>query len=224
MTHQFPIDETIALLQANADEKQAVPMQNYMRNLFPFLGIPSPKRRELTKDLLKTSRKTAWEVVLSAVEKLWKMPEREFQYLAIDMLVANLKRLKKKDLHKLEHLISTKSWWDTVDLLAGKVTGKYFMLFPEEMKKKTSAWSGSDNMWLQRSSILFQLGYKQRTNEKLLSEYILQHAGSKEFFLQKAIGWALREYSKNNPEFVRHFIENHSLPPLSVREASKYLY
>jgi 3-methyladenine DNA glycosylase AlkD len=123
----------------------------------------------------------------------------------------------------MEQLITTKSWWDTVDAIAPKAVGKIADKFPEVVPETIDGWATHDYMWLKRAAILFQLKYKQKTDEELLYQYIRQNAASKEFFIQKAIGWALREYSKTNPASVKKFIEGQPLAPLSVREGSKYL-
>lgn len=123
----------------------------------------------------------------------------------------------------MEELITSKSWWDTVDTLAQKAVGKIARSFPDVIEENIEFWNDSDHLWLQRSAILFQLKYKEQTNEDLLYRYIITHSQSKEFFIQKAIGWALREYSKTNPDSVRQFMEKHPLSKLSVREGSKYI-
>jgi 3-methyladenine DNA glycosylase AlkD len=122
----------------------------------------------------------------------------------------------------LERLITTKSWWDSVDSIAPLV-GELARKYPELVEENINHWSKHDNYWLRRASILFQLKYKDETNEALLYDYMVKNADSKEFFIQKAIGWALREYSKTNPKSVKAFIEGNQLAPLSIREGSKYL-
>ena len=121
----------------------------------------------------------------------------------------------------MEYMIVKKSWWDTVDHAASDLTGPYFKLFPEQIIKITGRWNGSDNFWLQRSSIMFQKKYRKDTDTLLLSKYILLHTDSKEFFIQKAIGWALREYGKTDQAWVKRFVQQNKLSPLSKREALK---
>jgi len=118
-------------------------------------------------------------------------------------------------------MITHKSWWDSVDNVVSFLAGPWLKKFSVAQPAITNAWVNSDDMWLQRSAIIFQNGYKQYTNEQLLFRYIRLHAHSKEFFIQKAIGWALREYSKTNPASVRIFVDSHTLAPLSRREALK---
>lgn len=143
--------------------------------------------------------------------------------MALDYLTKHVKRLEFEHIHLLHELIIRKSWWDTVDGIAIGLVGNLASLFPELIPEFLNPWSTDENMWLRRTAILFQLHYKARTDEQLLYRYIRQNAESKEFFIQKSIGWALREYSKTNPSSVRDFIELNTLSKLSVREGSKYL-
>jgi 3-methyladenine DNA glycosylase AlkD len=133
-----------------------------------------------------------------------------------------IKKFPRDAIQFLEKLLTTKSWWDSVDSIA-PLAGEMARKYPELIDETMNHWSVDDNFWLRRSAILFQLKYKQQTNEDLLYDYIVKNADSKEFFIQKAIGWALREYSKTNPESVKAFIEGNHLAPLSIREGSKYL-
>lgn len=209
--------------EGRRNKEQAGPMQKYMKDLFPFLGIKTPQRNELMKEFYKESGILKEDFQPRFITKLWEKREREYQYAAIDYISRSLKKLQRGDLPLMEELITTKSWWDTVDMLAQKPVGTIAENHLEVITEKIEGWSVSDNLWLRRTSILFQLKYKEKTNEALLYEYISRNAQSKEFFIQKAIGWALREYSKTNPDSVREFINTHSLANLSVREGSKYL-
>ncbi|SEN44996.1 3-methyladenine DNA glycosylase AlkD [Mesobacillus persicus] len=206
-----------------ANKENAEQMSKYLKNHFTFFGIKTPLRREIVKgyfhetELLK--KPFSEEFVLS----LWAEPEREFQMVAADYIVHNLKNLKKQHIDLMEQLITTKTWWDSVDTLASKPVGKIVADHPELITERLDRWAVSENMWLRRTSIIFQLKYKAETDENLLYRYIKINADSKEFFIQKAIGWALREYSKTNPESVRNFIETNKLAPLSVREGGKHL-
>ncbi len=134
-----------------------------------------------------------------------------------------LLRLQKADIDNLETVIKTKSWWDTVDSLAGNVIGTLCTNEPELIPSHILKWADSDNIWLVRSAILFQLKFKENTDTELLSSIIINNRDTKEFFINKAIGWVLREYSKTNKIWVRTFLESNTLNSLSVREASKYL-
>ncbi|WP_242637701.1 MULTISPECIES: DNA alkylation repair protein [Bacillaceae] len=211
------------LFTENRNELLAEPMMNYMKGHFLFLGIKSPLRKELEKQFFKETGVLREPFNKELVEELWSEKEREYQYTALTYLEKIMNKLQKDDLSFMEQLITTKSWWDTVDALAPKPVGKIAEMFPEVVEEMIDGWAIHDNMWLRRAAILFQLKYKQKTNEKKLYQYIRQNADSKEFFIQKAIGWALREYSKTNPLSVQRFIEGQSLAPLSIREGSKYL-
>ncbi len=206
----------------NKNEERAVQMAAYMKNKFPFLGIPKPERAKLQKDFIKQAKKKG-SIDWALVFKLWEMPQREFQYLAVDYLQALKNFLQKGDIDQVKTLIITKSWWDTVDSIAQNLVGQLCLKYPELIESHILKWAQSENIWLVRVAIIFQLKYKEKTDTKLLGLIIKQNCDTKEFFINKAIGWALRQYSKTNKEWVKQFIENNQLHPLSVREGSKYL-
>lgn len=210
------------LFEENRNEERARQMSAYMRNLFPFLGIQTPKRRELSREFLKEAGKKQavdWEFV----KRCWAKEEREYQYLALDYLKRMEKWLTARDTVKLKELALDKSWWDTVDVI-DKLIGNIALNHPK-INEKLLEWSVADNIWLRRIAINHQRGRKEKTDTQLLEKVIVNNLGQKEFFIQKAIGWALREYSKTDPEWVRRFIKKHEgkMAPLSIREASKYL-
>ncbi|MGD6842339.1 DNA alkylation repair protein [Bacillus infantis] len=209
------------ILHKNAE--QAVAMQKYMKNNFPFLGIRTPERRKLTKEFFAETGILKEPFQHELISKLWKKEEREYQYAACDYIISSLKKLVKDDMLFMERLITEKSWWDTVDTLAAHPVGRIAANHPETIEETVRSWAYGSHLWLIRTSIIYQLRYKQNTREDILYEFISQNAGSREFFIQKAIGWALREYSKTNPESVRSFISSSPLAPLSIREGSKYL-
>jgi 3-methyladenine DNA glycosylase AlkD len=206
----------------NKDLEQSRSMAAYMKNKFEFLGLSRPVRNVFQEELIKRAKKVKlidWDFVFEC----WDLPEREFQYLAVDYLVALEKQLQAGDIERLERLITAKPWWDTVDIIAQKLVGGLCRRHPELIDNHMLKWAGSDNIWLARTAILFQTKYKDITDAHLLGRIILMNNDSKEFFINKAIGWALREYSKTDREWVREFIENNTLAPLSVKEGSKYL-
>lgn len=209
-------------LEAVKNKEQAKKMEKYMRNQFPFLGVKTPERRKAVKTVLKQERVLDFQEIRPLLHQLWLLPEREYQNVALDLL-GHVKRFPKESIAFIEHLIVTKSWWDTVDSLAGNSAGNYFKQHPDEIKPVIDTWMKSENMWLNRSAILFQLSYKETTDWLLLKKVILSHSNSKEFFIQKAIGWSLREYSKTAPETVETFMNEYPLAPLSKREGSKIL-
>ncbi|NLY86066.1 MAG: DNA alkylation repair protein [Tissierellia bacterium] len=213
--------DIIQIFYNNRNEENAVPMAKYMKNQFPFLGLKKPDRTALSKGFLNEKKKDK-EIDWDFIFRCYELPEREFQYLAIDYMskVANL--FQPDDMKRIEKLITTKSWWDTVDAIS-PIVGHIAMKYPEIKETILTKWMESDNIWLKRVSILFQLKYKDKTDTEFLEKAILKNANTNEFFINKAIGWALREYSKTNKEWVRSFIENNKLSKLSVREGSKYI-
>ncbi|WP_251551713.1 DNA alkylation repair protein [Neobacillus muris] len=211
------------LFEENRDPVNSEPMANYMKNHFPFLGIKKPLRSQLEKQFFQETGILKQPFSPELVRELWDKPEREYQYTALVYLEKMMNQLEKSDLPFMQQLITAKSWWDTVDAIAPKPAGTIAKKAPEVIPETIDRWSVHENLWLRRAAILFQLKYKQNTNEQVLYRYIEQNAASKEFFIQKAIGWALREYSKTNPDSVQRFIESAALAPLSVREGSKYL-
>lgn len=210
---------TTFLASGNAQKKSE--MELYLRNQFPFIGIQKPIRSELQKPFiqsLKSEKKIDWDLV----SLFWQREEREFQYVALDYLISKKKFLQPEDVSVLKELIITKSWWETVDTITSHLIGFLFLNFPET-RNEINSWRTSKNMWLRRTSIIAQLKSKEKTEIEFLEKAILANLGSDEFFINKAIGWALREYSKTNPKWVRHFLTKNKLQPLSVKEASKYL-
>lgn len=204
-----------------ANPQKAIAMEAYMRNQFKFLGITAPERKILTRDFLKTINRATidWEFV----QQCWEKDEREFQYLAIAYLTKLKQRLTVEDIPRLRQLIVTKSWWDTIDSL-DKLVG-YVALHHPTVEATLLDWSTDDNIWLRRVAIDHQILRKEQTNPALLEKIICHNFGQKEFFINKAIGWSLRDYSKTNPEWVKAFIARHQdqMAPLSIREASKYI-
>lgn len=208
--------------QENSNSENAFAMAKYMKNNFPFFGIKTEKRRSLFKEIWKENKQ---EVVANAREialELYSKQEREFHYCAIEILIKGLKgNYKKEDIQLIENLIINNSWWDSVDSIAKYILGEYLLEFPLETKNVIERFSKSEHMWLNRSAILFQLNYKQKTNADFLFSECLKQAHSKEFFIQKAIGWSLREYAKTSPEAVKQFVLKNNLKPLSTKEALK---
>jgi 3-methyladenine DNA glycosylase AlkD len=206
-----------------ADTENAINMKAYMRNQYAFLGIKTPDRRKICKSHMKNMPMLEEKELFIVVKELWNLPEREYQYFGQELIGYHKKKWTRKIIALLEYCITHKSWWDTVDALSTEGTGPYFQMFPEEIKIITNRWNLATDIWLNRSSLLFQKNYKGKTDKDLLSAYILQLSGSGEFFIQKAIGWMLREYAKTNPGWVKEFVGKNKLAPLSKREALKNL-
>lgn len=208
--------------EAKKNAENAVAMAKYMRNQFSFFGIKTEERRRIFKDICTENNKEVLENPREIALTLYSKPERELHYCAIEILIKQLKgNYKKDDIQLIENLIIINSWWDSVDTIAKYILGEYLLEHPFETKKVIQQFSNSDNTWLNRSAILFQLGYKQNTNFEILKSECEKHKKSNEFFIQKAIGWALREYAKTNQEVVRHFVASADLKTLSKKEALK---
>ncbi|WP_433057988.1 DNA alkylation repair protein [Dactylosporangium sp. CS-033363] len=209
---------------AAADPGQAAPMRAYMRDRFAFLGITSVPRRALTRDVLRDAPRPTEAELAATARACWGLAEREYQYFACDCLVKHARLLTPASMPLLHDLITTKSWWDTVDALASNVVGPIVRAFPAE-RATMDAWTapGTD-LWLVRTAILHQLKYRDQTDRNRLFDYCEAWAGERDFFIRKGIGWALREYAKTDPAGVRSFVDTHpGLSPLSVREALKNL-
>jgi len=214
--------DLITDLEENRNELLAESMSKYMQDKFRFLGVRGATRTEIYKKYFPDARKTKtidWDFV----ENCWNKEEREFQYVVVYYLKAMQKFLKREDISRLKYLIVTKSWWDTVDLLA-KVVGSLIIRI-KGYDQIMLEWSKDSNIWLRRVAILYQLSLKDKVDEQILDNILVNNLGNSEFFINKAIGWALRDYSKFNPEWVREFIKKNkaNMTNLSIREASKYL-
>ena len=214
--------DLITDFEENRNELLAESMSKYMQDKFRFLGIRGATRTEIYKKYFPDARKTKiidWDFV----ESCWNKEEREFQYVVVYYLKAMQKFLKREDISKLKYLIVTKSWWDTVDLLA-KVIGSLVIRI-EGYDQIMLEWSKDSNIWLKRVAILYQLSLKDKVDKQVLDRILENNLGDNEFFINKAVGWALRDYSKYNPEWVREFIKKNkdNMANLSIREASKYI-
>ncbi len=208
--------------ESREDKENAVAMSKYMRNMFDFYGLPAPRRKEVYNDIIRTDKK-AKVVDWKFLDKCYDDKHRELQYLVYDYLLALKQYVSFNDIPKIKYYITTKSWWDTIDFLC-KVIGDIGLRDPR-VKDLMIDWSKNENIWLKRTAIEHQLGLKDKTDTKLLEIIIVNNFGSNEFFVNKAIGWALRDYSKTDPEFVKSFINRHrdEMDGLSIKEASKYL-
>lgn len=209
--------------QSHSNPEQAPAMEKYMRNRFRFFGIKRPERYLIDKKLIEELGTPQPEEFLQIIKELFDQNYREPHYLIAELFYKQRKKWDKSAVNQIEYMITHKSWWDTVDFLASKHAGYYFKKYPDEISGVTNRWNQDKNFWLQRSSLLFQLGYKAETNTQLIKKYILNLSASEEFFIRKAIGWILREYSKTNPDWVLQFTDEHPLSPLSKREALKHL-
>ncbi|MFM6933894.1 MAG: DNA alkylation repair protein [Flavobacteriales bacterium] len=219
------IDDLSERLELIRDHSRIEAMENYMKNNFPFLGIMSTPRRvvyrawkeTLPKDL---TRQQCWEIV----RELWQKEEREYHQIALDYMMSwPLKSYQKEDIQGIYFVLSNQSWWDTIDGIAVHIVGKYAKKFPEEMPQIIAEWIGHPSFWLNRTCLLYQLKWKEKTDLGLQQSYIQTLKWNKEFFIQKAIGWSLREISKWNPTWVKEVVEQEELKGLAFREAMKYV-
>lgn len=207
--------------EQNADAERAEAMAAYMKHNFTYYGIKSPIRKAITSDFFKSFKYLEMSEIEKGVREMWSKNEREWHYAALDFLVLHKKKWNEKSIQLFEYLLLRHSWWDSVDPLAAHMVGGYFKKYPENRLSILDKWMNSGNMWLQRVCLIYQLGYKKETDVEYLREAILQLNQSKAFFIQKAIGWALRQYAKVDPEFVLRFVDVNELKPLSKREAIK---
>ena len=215
------VEELLENLKAVANPDDAGAMKAYMKNKFEFLGVKTAARRKLAKAFFK--QQTDSVVDWNFINEAWNNLYRELQYAALDYLESRKKLLTPSDLPRLKKLAQTKSWWDTIDFL-DRLVGSIIARFPET-KEIILAWSCDEDIWLRRLAINHQLLRKEETDTELLENILVNNLGQTEFFINKAIGWALRDYSKTNPDWVRDFIERYraEMVALSIREGSKYL-
>ena len=215
--------------EAQNNPKQALQMKAYMLNQFEFIGMRATPRRQTLKTVVQAWPKSTFTrtVVLSLVKQLWQLPAREYQYAAIDLLDWHHKDLQMQDIEALLKLVQHKSWWDTVDGLAGVIGD---LLLQHKTSEQTVQRVMDDclvhpHLWVRRVAMIHQLGWKTHTDEKRLFNYALTLAPETDFFIRKAIGWALRDHARSRPQAVRAFLHKHQdqLSGLTRREAAKRL-
>ncbi|MFF5292281.1 DNA alkylation repair protein [Paractinoplanes globisporus] len=208
---------------ARRDPERAVAMAAYMRDQFEYFGLPAPTVRAVERAAFADLPGPTADDLAAVALSCWERDEREFQYAACDYLRKHVAAADARFLPVARTLITTKSWWDTVDPLATRFVGDLVSAHPE-LVEVMDAWSTDDNMWLIRTAILFQLHYGAATDTDRLFRYCTVQAGHRDFFVRKAIGWALRHYARTDPSEVRAFVtETPSLSPLSRKEAMKHL-
>lgn len=207
------------IFQNEKNDCIAQKQSSYLRNLFPFFGITKPRVSKIANDFSKVIPFHS-----SILRHLWEQNEREYQYVAILLARKNIKSFQQEDITLLEKMIREKSWWDSVDDIAANLVGPHLVRFPK-LLNQMDQWIEDSSFWIRRTALIFQLRYKEKTDHNRLFHFIETQMDEKEFFIRKAIGWALREYSKTNPNGVRNFVnkQRKNLSPLSIKEASKYL-
>lgn len=209
----------------HTNPKIAAEQKAYLKDKFEFFGIKTPKRREIQKPFLSKDFLPQKSDLTNLVKTLWQKPQREYHYFAQELVFKFRKELEKEDIELFEFMILNNSWWDTIDFIAPKLVSQYFKTFPTKRDFYVEKWINSGNIWLQRSAILFQLKDKEKIDLHLLTSVIRSLIPSNEFFINKAIGWILREYGKTNPDWVIRFVENNKneLSNLSKREALRII-
>lgn len=222
-----PAELVTALAEAytsNADEAKAVEMSTYMRDQFPFFGIPAPDRRAIDREVAgRGPGRPEHHYLIKVVRDCWGRDQREFQYFAVDYLRRHFRRLDAGWLEMARELVVTKAWWDTVDPLAAGVVGPFVRHHAQE--EVMDSWIAADNVWVVRAALLHQLAAKEDTDVERLFTFALKRSNDHDPFLRKAIGWSLRQYGRTDPDTVRRFVETNAevFSSLTVREALKHL-
>ena len=221
MTENQVLSSLLMSYRHSANPHKALGMSAYMRHQFAFLGIAAPDRKPILQPILKDFKPNS-NSLLWLLHQLWEQEEREFHYAAIAIASKYKKLWDESFINLFENWITTHSWWDSVDTISSHCIGPFFERFPQTRKAVLSQWENNANMWLNRTCIIHQLQYKTKTDTDYLAHVINIHRQSNEFFIQKAIGWALRQYARTNPEWVKQFVASTPLKPLSKREALKH--
>jgi 3-methyladenine DNA glycosylase AlkD len=209
--------------ESAANPTVALQQKAYMRDQFEFYGLTAPERRRIQKPFLVQKSLPGKEELAPIIKELWQKPQREYQLFSMDLASKYVKQFEENDIGLFEYMVTHKSWWDTVDIVANHLMGAYFKLYREEVAIYVEKWLQSNNMWLQRSALLFQLKYKQALDTEILRYCINSLSGSNEFFINKAIGWVLREYSRTNPDWVITLVDTTELSALSRKEALRLI-
>jgi 3-methyladenine DNA glycosylase AlkD len=214
--------ETLSVLRNASDEEEAKIMRRTMREQFDFFGVRASVRRDLTLPLFESPTPQDVAELEAWIQDLWAQPFREAQYVACDFLFHHRQMLGNQHIRFLQHLIVTRSWWDTVDPLATRSLGDLALRF-SIVRNALEKWIRSPNLWIRRSALIYQLKYKSYTNWPLLQSFCLKLASDEDFFIRKGIGWALREYGRTNPLEIKRFVLSNEFHPLIVRESLKNL-
>lgn len=218
------LSSTVLALAGLADPQRAAAMSAYLRGQFPFLGIGTQPRRAALRLAWQPLPSPDEAELAAAVLALWQRPEREYQYAACDLLGRHRRACSAGMLTgTVERLITSRSWWDTVDSLRSVAVGPLVRAHPD-LVPVMWRWLDSGQLWLVRSALIHQLGYAAQTDSERLFAMCARQASEREFFIAKAVGWALRTYARVAPDAVRGFVADHpELTPLARREALKHL-
>jgi 3-methyladenine DNA glycosylase AlkD len=211
-------------LASHGEEEIALKQSQYMRNRFPFFGLMKENQDRYWKEFQDNHEKIAPKDSVNFCRECIQYPEREMWYIGQKTIIKNKNKLVAEDLEFAKQLIVQSDWWDVVDLVSSHIVGTLCSNFPE-LTSVVNTWIENEKFWLRRAALIYQLSYKEKTNEETLYRHISLTCHESEFFIRKAIGWALREYSKYNPESVRTYITKNraKLSPLSIKEGSKYI-
>jgi 3-methyladenine DNA glycosylase AlkD len=210
-------------LESGRNPDNAFWMKKYMKDQFEFYGVKTPERRIMIKAFLKEYGLPSEKELKPVVIDCWSHEYRDWQYVAIALMMEYIKKPDRDIVGLLEFMIVNKSWWDTVDGIAGWLVGPLFRKYPDLIASKTTEWMISGNIWLQRTCLLYQLNYKKNMDTEILFRFIEELSAETSFWIRKAIGWILREYSKTNPDAVLQFVNSHQLSSLSKKEALKVI-
>ena len=216
-------DAIVSIFEENRSEANRERMEAYMKNHFSFYGIKAPEQKKLLTPILKEYSTITEQERFETARLLFQQPARECHYAALTLLEKGMKQMPEYAIDVYKELLVTHSWWDTVDMIAAKLCGRYLFTYPSMLEPVTKEWRLSENLWVRRSSVLHQLKYKEQTQEELLFDTVRTLKDEREFFIEKAIGWALREYSKTNPDAVQTFLATNDVRPLSRREGLKWV-
>jgi 3-methyladenine DNA glycosylase AlkD len=218
------LDRLVRTFSAARDPDRAAAQAAYMRDQFAYLGLPGPAQRALARTVVAGLPKPAEDDLRVVARRCWELDEREYQYFACDWLRTHTGVPGPSFLGTIRTLVTTKSWWDTIDPLATRVVGGLVQRHPG-LVAEMDAWSADADKWVIRTAILHQLHYGERTDMARLFDYCTRQAGHPDFFVRKAIGWALRQYARTDPDAVRSYVAatRDRLSPLSIREATKHL-
>ena len=217
------VNDLKSLFEQHTIIENIEPMRDYMRGQFEFFGIKTPLRKELTKQFVKENSYPTIEEMPEFMQLLWNEPYRELHYVGLSILERFIKKMPEESIELYEYLLTNHSWWDTVDMLANKFVGGHLKRFPHLIPSVNKHFLEHEDMWLNRTALLFQLKYKSEMDTNLLTHNINYLIHRKEFFIRKAIGWVLREYSRTDANFVLNFVANHDLAALSKKEALRLI-
>ena len=221
-------DEVRKALRRAGTPERAVQQQAYMRSTLPFYGVRLPEVRHISRSALRAHPLLDAKALEAVIEELWdNATHREEWYAALSILMAPAHRTFRSSefLPLYERLIVSGAWWDVVDDIASHAVREQLLTDPARVTPTVRRWATSDGLWLRRAALVCQIGAKKRTDVKLLTYVIERNMADRDFFMRKGIGWALRDYSKSDASWVRHFIDSHrdAMSPLSLREAGKYI-